>query len=124
MAVAAVVAAAPAPGTAAASGAELGREGYLVGRVLDVCGRPVVRADVGVTDSSPSVSIPLIAVYTDRRGRYNYPALEPALYEITVRARGYLRQTKSVRVRAGSTSRLDFRLRFSRARACPPSLAG
>jgi hypothetical protein len=102
------------------SHADLGRSGSVVGRVLDGCGRPVVRADLGVARTRPVVSVPLIAIWTNRRGRYDYSPLEPARYWITVRARGFRAQTKTVVVRAGRTSRLNFRFR----RCQSPELTG
>jgi len=110
--------------TAEASREEQGVSGAVQGRVVDICGRPVIRATLGVTDSYPRVSVPLIGIYTDGRGRYTYEPLEPARYRITVRAAGYRPQTKSVRVRASRTSRLNFRVRLSRPRTCPPLLTG
>ena len=94
--------------------------GAVVGSVVDGCGRPVVRADVAVTRTHPVVSVPLIAIHTNARGRYYYPELQPARYWITVRARGFRAQTKTVTVRAGQSSRLNFRFR----RCAMPELAG
>jgi hypothetical protein len=90
----------------------LGGGQEIFGRVVDGCGRPLVRADVAIVRTRPVVGIPLIAVYTDARGRYWQPTSGPARYWITVRPRGAFRpQTKSVRVRAGRTARLNFRFR-------------
>ena len=97
------------------------RPGAVVGRVVDGCGRPVPRADLAVVRTRPTVSVPLMAVWTNRRGRYTYSELEPARYWIAVRARGFRKQTKTVTVRAGRTSRLNFRFRRC---AAPPALAG
>ena len=61
-----------------------------------------------------------MGVLTNRRGRYRYEELVPARYWITVRARGFRAQTKTVTVRAGQRSRLNFRFR----RCAMPELAG
>ena len=91
------------------------------GRVVDGCGRPVAGANLAVTRTRPSVPVALIGIRTNARGRYHYEPLEPAMTWITVRARGFRPQTKAVRVRAGRTSRLNFRFRRC---AGGPALAG
>ena len=98
-----------------------GRGESIIGRVVDGCGQPVVRAPLDVIRTRPVVPLLLIGVHTTPSGHYSYQLVKPARYWIRVSARGLGAQTKTVRVRAGQSVRVDFRFRRC---AGGPALAG
>jgi hypothetical protein len=80
----------------------------LRGRVRARNGTPVKGALVVPRSLDfPRKRIPEIAVITDRSGLYNW-RLPPGRYSIEVRARGYRRSAKIVRLRRAVVQTLNF----------------
>lgn len=79
----------------------------VIGVVTDTLGRPIQHARVvvvGVNDT----------VVTAADGRYSFPNLPAGRYTMRAMFLGYLREQRdSVRVVAGTSTRVDFRLRQS-----------
>jgi hypothetical protein len=65
--------------------------GRAAGQVVDGSGAPV--PDAVVQLYLPAGSQPVAATRTDREGRYQFAALRPEFYELTVDAQGFARQT-------------------------------
>lgn len=80
------------------------------GRVLAPNGSPIIDAFIQARSLDvPANPVPDLGVLTQKEGWYSWP-LSPGTYSITVSAMGYQPASRSVRVEAGQTTRLDFTL--------------
>jgi len=86
----------------------LAQTGSITGQVLDPAGAAVVNANVTATASSIGVTR---TVSTTSAGVYNFAALPPAAYDLTVSATGFQVQTKkNVILSVAATLPMNFEL--------------
>ncbi len=78
--------------------------GDLSGKVIDgITGLPVVNAEVY---TEPSTTV----IFTDETGHYNFNALQPGSYNITISKNYYSSSSSSITISAGVTTTADFSL--------------
>ena len=91
----------------------------LSGTVKDPKGRPVEGAEIRIQGSDADK---VGKIHTNPNGRYNYPALETGMYNVTLVIDGVVKASiKNVRTKAGENQTLNFDLKKGAVR---PSAAG
>lgn len=85
-----------------------GRKGTIVGRVTDQGGKPIAGAAVAIASgTAPFLDI---AALTNEQGEYRFSNISEGTFEIAVHKEGYLVQKKTVTVKYGEVSHLDFEM--------------
>src|SRR5579871_3414382 len=83
--------------------------GDITGVVTDASGGVVVGATVTVTNPQTNFTR---AIPTNTSGVYNFPALQPGIYNIKAELQGFQAEVRSgVELQVQQTARIDFQLR-------------
>lgn len=82
--------------------------GKLVGKVTNKKGEGIVGAEILLVN--PEVESQRFTVITKKDGKYSMAGLDPILFNVTIKAEGYLGHQQQVKVRAGIKLEQDFEL--------------
>jgi hypothetical protein len=85
--------------------------GSIQGSVKTGGGSPVTNANIKVIKTGANAADSSVSGKTNDQGNFVIGSLTPGMYRVTVTAQGFTPQSKSVRVIALQSNRLDFELR-------------